>query len=762
MTGVAENHNSTLPPKEAALFKRLLKMYEQKQYKTALKIAKQILSNPKAADHGETLAMKGLTLSYMGRKEEAYEDVRRGLKHDLKSYVCWHIYGLLQKGDKKYEEAMKCYVNALKFDKDNLQILRDLATSQIQLRDLEGFRDTRYRIAALRPSQRSHWLAYAVALHLQGELSLAVRVMEECRKLAHPERMDECDVEYGEYILYQLELMVESGSYNEAVEHSLRYESYVYDQLSLLETRVKCYLALGNSKEANSILSGLITRNPENWAYYRQLTFPLDGANSLMEFCLELQKAIPHAKTPFKIPLTLTEGDEFRRRVRNYLALGFRKGLPALFNDIKKVFEVPEKSDIVEEETLRLLEESRQYIANPPPLNGPDEVPASTILWIYYFLAQHRDMKKDYQRAMEYVEMAIEHTPTLVEAYCFKAKILKHMGKLQDAANCMEEAQSFDTSDRFINYKTGKYMLRANMFDRAEAILSRFTREGVKASESLCDMQCFWYMIESARALKRVNRFGESLRLLHLIDRHFMDIVDDQLDFHAYCLRKSTIRSYVALLRMEDSVRIHKFYVQAAVLAAEIYLQISDKQPNDSDDDGLDKDPSLSAAEKKKLRNKQRKAKKKAEEERVQQEAADKAKVTVKAKVKDDDEPAAAQKEDLVPEKLARPDDPLEQASYFLRPLLSLDIPSFDCQRVIFETYHKKGKYAVAVQALLRMVALDPSNGKLGEYKRMCLEIEDTFNTMPDAVRDGLQQALASVVHSGEASNFQNGFSEDR
>lgn len=38
----------------------------------------------------------------------------------------------------------------------------------------------------------------------------------------------------------------------------------------------------------------------------------------------------------------------------------------------------------------------------------------------------------------------------------------------------------------------------------------------------------------------------------------------------------------------------------------------------------------------------------------MQQEAADKAKVTVKAKVKDDDEPAAAQKEDLVPEKLAR------------------------------------------------------------------------------------------------------------
>jgi peptide alpha-N-acetyltransferase len=48
-------------------------------------------------EHGETLAMKGLTLNYMGggpeRKAEAYELVRRGLRADLKSHVCWHVYG---------------------------------------------------------------------------------------------------------------------------------------------------------------------------------------------------------------------------------------------------------------------------------------------------------------------------------------------------------------------------------------------------------------------------------------------------------------------------------------------------------------------------------------------------------------------------------------------------------------------------------------------------------------------------------------------
>ena len=39
-------------------------------------------------DSVETQAMKGLILNCMGRKEEAYEFVRKGLKNDLKSHVC--------------------------------------------------------------------------------------------------------------------------------------------------------------------------------------------------------------------------------------------------------------------------------------------------------------------------------------------------------------------------------------------------------------------------------------------------------------------------------------------------------------------------------------------------------------------------------------------------------------------------------------------------------------------------------------------------
>ena len=37
------------------------------------------------------------------------------LNHNLP--IGWHVYGLLQRSDKKYDEAIKCYRNALKWDK---------------------------------------------------------------------------------------------------------------------------------------------------------------------------------------------------------------------------------------------------------------------------------------------------------------------------------------------------------------------------------------------------------------------------------------------------------------------------------------------------------------------------------------------------------------------------------------------------------------------------------------------------------------------
>ena len=62
----------------------MVKQYESKQYKKAIKAADTILR--KFPNHGETLAMKGLTVYYSSsdRKEEAHQFVKLGLRNDMR------------------------------------------------------------------------------------------------------------------------------------------------------------------------------------------------------------------------------------------------------------------------------------------------------------------------------------------------------------------------------------------------------------------------------------------------------------------------------------------------------------------------------------------------------------------------------------------------------------------------------------------------------------------------------------------------------
>lgn len=62
------------------------------------------------------MAMRGLILVHQGRREDGLESVKKGMRLDLTSHIVWHVFGLVQKGEKKYEEALKSYTQALKFD----------------------------------------------------------------------------------------------------------------------------------------------------------------------------------------------------------------------------------------------------------------------------------------------------------------------------------------------------------------------------------------------------------------------------------------------------------------------------------------------------------------------------------------------------------------------------------------------------------------------------------------------------------------------
>ena len=96
--------------------------------------------------------------------------------------------------------------------------------------------------------------------------------------------------------------------------------------------------------------------------------------------------------------------------------------------------------------------------------------------------------------------------------------------------------------------------------------------------------------------------------------KHYEDFHEDQFDFHAYCIRKVTLRTYCELLNFEDEIWGQPLYGRAAEEVIKIYLHLLDKPSQSQPDDEPDYSK-MTPAERKKAKNIARKKKKALEKE---------------------------------------------------------------------------------------------------------------------------------------------------
>lgn len=54
----------------------------------------------------------------------------------------------------------------------------------------------------------------------------------------------------------------------------------------------------------------------------------------------------------------------------------------------------------------------------------------------------------------------------------------------------------------------------------------------------------------------------QALKNFLAVTKHFATFREDQFDFHTYCMRKMTLRNYVSMLRMEDSIMQNPNYAK--------------------------------------------------------------------------------------------------------------------------------------------------------------------------------------------------------
>lgn len=224
--------------------------------------------------------------------------------------------------------------------------------------------------------------------------------------------------------------------------------------------------------------------------------------------------------------------------------------------------------------------------------------------------------------------------------------------------------------------------------------------------------------------------------------KHFEDFQEDQFDFHAYCIRKVTLRAYTEVLRYEDNLWGEDYYFTAASGIIGIYLHLSDnpsileedKEPDYSTMSAAERKKAKAIARKKRLQSEKKTSDKKADVEENGSGAKKKGKVSP---VEEDPEG----KELL---KL----DPLDEAKKY-SSILSKHCPKrFGTWTIQYDVAVRRKRWLLALQALYKMRRLDASNA--GYFSRLI----DFAMKVPSL--EGLSEA-ATLVLKEEFPNLLNG-----
>ncbi|CDK24687.1 unnamed protein product [Kuraishia capsulata CBS 1993] len=586
--------------KEDAQFREALKLYESKQYRKALKILDVLLKKSPSA---EAFSLKGLLLYNLNELTEAESYILKGIAKDDNNVIVNHISGIYYRAVNNLKEAAKWFSGAVEHGSSNKNILRDLSSVQSQIRDYKGLVKSRLAYLEDQPAYRANWTALATAYHLNKDHAAAERVLTKFENMVKGNYSEADLYEQSECTLYLNRIIGETGDHQRALDDLERIKDWARDGVAVLESKAFYLTSLGRNKEASVVYRELLQRNPDNQDYYLKLeetlgttTKPVAVRKALYE---KLGRFYPKSEPVKFIPLTFLTGDDFKQAAESYILSQLKRGVPSAFVNVKPLYRKKANVPVFLEIVTKFFE------------NEAAKVSPLTWCWTAYYLALHHLHVKNLSKALEYINLAIDHTPTLVELYVAKARILKHFNKLQEAAEVMDSGRSLDLQDRFINSKATKYYLRANLIDSAVKTISLFTKNDEGAVNGIKDlhvMQSIWFITENGEAyyrlflaklaeLEEFNRSADaddeetiitrnvledeisefkalSAKRFIAITKIYDEFFSDQMDFHSYCMRRGTPRAYIDTIKWEDRLYGSPMYVRAIMGLAKIHLDV--------------------------------------------------------------------------------------------------------------------------------------------------------------------------------------------
>jgi N-alpha-acetyltransferase 15/16, NatA auxiliary subunit len=136
----------------------------------------------------------------------------------------------------------------------------------------------------------------------------------------------------------------------------------------------------------------------------------------------DLTKQFPKSLAIPRIALNFAQGEEFKKRLEKFVAHYLSKTIPSLFTTLKGLYNDKEKVKIIEQVFVSFLDSLRKNskLSSDSKIESP-----LTIVWTLKYMAHHFDLVGDTKKALELINEAIDHTPTIPELYLTRGIVYK-------------------------------------------------------------------------------------------------------------------------------------------------------------------------------------------------------------------------------------------------------------------------------------------------------------------------------------------------
>ena len=542
------------------------------------------------------MALKGLAELGLGDKVLAEKLIKESLSVGLKmkNSKVWQFYALFHKEQKNYAQAVKCYNFACKYDPDNLTIIKDLSNLLLFLGRYEDFSKYSLQCVTTKSSLSVNWVQYSLAEYFLGNYENALNLIESVIKNFEDTMKKQ---ELHEVILFKSNILFKLNKFDESIE-TLEKEigKNCVDRITFYEKIIKCCLRNKNVEKGVEYCKLALKINPENvFTYLNYFNLKVPEVNltkyedlfTLEEnseqrkkiyeiLTKEIEPNLNKVKITEKLKLGLTSGDEFKVLFSQYFFKSIKNNLPSFFNNIKFIYQYSQqksKIPIIQEiitSNISEIESKHSLSKDILDLNKDNNSLniEPVFIWVYYFASQHYDIVGESEKAIEYINKAIKSTPTVVEFFMVKSKILKHNLLYEEASLAMGKAKDLDLSDRYLNAKHAKSIVRKGDVDASADVMMEFVKNPL-FEENMLRYQCLWFKVETGCAYLKQGKLLMAHRMFKGILDNFKEMNEDQNDFYNYSLRRYMLSDFYNLI-----INMKKMYKNPIVVSSLFNLDL--------------------------------------------------------------------------------------------------------------------------------------------------------------------------------------------